>query len=67
MKKPTTHMKKYEIQTRGPHARDWSSGGIGEPNQFDSVAEAEAAIEELKRLTGEGWRESEYRVVQVTE
>ena len=46
--------KQFEIQSKGTGERgynDWSADYVGNTdNQFDSVEEAEAAIESLKQL-----------------
>ena len=52
----------YEIQTQyGDH---WSNE-VGEPNVFDSEAEAETAIAGLRELDAE-WPGAEYRVREIT-
>jgi hypothetical protein len=48
----------YEIQT--VHSGQWSAE-IGEPNEFDTEAEAQEMIERLKSL-GDDWSAAEYRV-----
>ena len=55
---------RYQIESRTTHwaSREWSPDGIGEPNEFDTEAEALAAIDALRQL-GEDWAEAEYRVV----
>jgi hypothetical protein len=57
---------KYEIQTRNlnkPHATQWSNDTVGDPNEFDSILEAEQAIRQLRKLEDPSWREGEYRVM----
>ena len=51
----------FEIQT--VHSGQWSAE-IGEPNEFDTEAEAHETIEQLKRL-GDDWSAAEYRVREI--
>lgn len=56
---------RYQIETRNEelwHSREWSPD-VGGPNEFGTEAEAEAVIEELRKL-GEDWAAAEYRVVE---
>lgn len=55
---------RYQIETRGPASRDWTTDGIGAANEFATEAEAEATIEALRNL-GDDWAEAEYRVTEV--
>lgn len=53
----------YRIETKDSSGR-WSSDveAYDGANRFDSEAEAEAAIESLRKL-GDEWADAEYRVV----
>jgi len=54
---------KYEIQTE--HQGMWIAANVGtHGNEFDTREEAEAAIEDLRKLGGE-WADAEYRIVEV--
>ena len=57
----------FRIETRNlnePLHREWTTGGIGDQNEFESSAEARVAVRELRALGAE-WaaRDSEYRIV----
>lgn len=57
----------FEIQAKGRYG-DWDSEYVsGDPQatRFESEAEAEAAIEELRGL-GPDWENGEYRVVEIS-
>lgn len=60
--------KMFEIQSRNldhPSAAEWSAESVGRcGNEFDTEAEAEAMIPELRNL-GIDWADSEYRVVEI--
>jgi hypothetical protein len=59
----------YQIESRIPdstdvEARQWSAYAVGMPgNNFATREEAEAAIEDLRKL-GEEWASAEYRVTE---
>jgi len=60
----------YQIETRGTDTADpeygqWSTEYVGDGamNEFSSVAEATAVVEEL-RLLGGNWADAEYRVTE---
>jgi len=58
----------YEIQTRHPGhplRAGWTADGIGDGNEFETVAEAEAMIAQFRQSDDPSWRESEYRVVEI--
>ena len=52
----------FEIQTQFDGGQ-WSAEN-GEPNEFDTEAEAHEMIEQLKRL-GDDWSAAEYRVREI--
>jgi len=61
-------MTYYEIQTRNPsnpHRVFWTADGLGDANEFATVAEAEAMIAQFRQSDDASWRESEYRVVEI--
>lgn len=53
----------YQIETldRG----NWTTDGIGEPNEFATAEDATAMIEQLRRIDhgAPEWRDGQYRVV----
>ena len=63
-------MVQYAIEARSGRResmrRGWDTDGVGDQNVFDSIAEAEEAIEELQCL-GSDWEMAEYRVVPIEE
>lgn len=55
----------YQIETTGTYTGEWTTEGLGDgENTFESVAEAESMIEEL-RSHGDDWAAHDYRVVEV--
>ena len=54
----------YEIITRFDDV--WTNDGVGLGNEFETEAEARAAIEEIKTLGGE-WAAAEYDVREIEE
>jgi hypothetical protein len=55
----------FEIISRSKATgNEWHNDEIGEPNVFETEAEAWAAIEELRKL-GEDWATAEYDVLEI--
>lgn len=55
----------FVIETRpsgSNDARDWTTDGLGDQNEFDAREQAKAAIVDLQRL-GDDWATAQYRVV----
>ncbi len=56
----------YKIQARDK-AGNWALDLVGEPNEFDSIEEAERAIDNLQSLHGGDYADTEMRVVRATD
>lgn len=54
------HIIGYEILSR-TNGSEWRDDGIGDPNQFGTEAEAQAAIDSFATL-GEDWAAAEYKI-----
>jgi len=63
-------MAYYEIVTtadKNPtHSSEWEADGVGDVNEFESIEEAQEAIESLKGL-GLEWEEMTYGIREVGE
>ena len=53
----------FQIESRTHRDNQWSADGIGEPNEFTTIEDADDAIRQLQEL-GDEWADAEYRVVE---